>query len=259
MIVVGEKLNSSIPKTLNAMQVWDEEYLTGLIQNQSNCGADYLDINTAICAELEQEILLKVISLVLKNSSCGIMIDSPSPSIIKEAGKICGEREIIVNSITLTQRINELLPFIRETNAGVVCLPIGKDGIPATANERVENSKILIERLTGFGIPEEKIYIDILAEALSVREKNALTAFDTLCGIKKISQKVKTICGLSNVSFGLPQRKNINTAFLAIALSLGLDCAILDITAKSIQDTLLAATALLGQDEYCMNYISHMR
>ena len=157
MIIIGEKLNSSIPKTLEAIKEEDKEYLLSLITSQENNGADYLDINTAICEE-ELDKMLWLIDLVMEHSQCGIMIDSPSVSVVKEAVKRAAGRKVIINSVTLIERIDELLPLIKETGASVVGLPMDEDGIPDTVEKRVANALRLIEKISAFGIPQ-KIYL----------------------------------------------------------------------------------------------------
>lgn len=259
MIIVGEKLNSSIPLTLKALNENDAEYLTGLIREQERCGAHFLDVNTSICGEAELEKMLWVISLVKEHSGCGIMIDSPSPFAVKRALEACGEREIIINSVTLCDRIEELLPVAKETGAGLVCLPIDKDGIPGILEKRVENSRALIERAAAFGLESDNIYIDVLVEALSVGSDNAKLALDTVREVKRLYPGVKTIGGMSNISFGLPGRKYINNAFLAAAVEAGIDCCIMDITSAEARATLAAAAAVAGKDEFCLEYIDFIR
>jgi 5-methyltetrahydrofolate--homocysteine methyltransferase len=259
MIIVGEKLNSSIPKTVTAINHSDSEYLIDLIKLQEANGADFLDINTAICQEDELSKLVWLIDLVQKNSKCGIMIDSPSPAVIKEAIKTIKDRKIIINSVTLTDRIDELLPVAKETGASIVGLPIDDVMLPETVEKRVANSKKLIEKITDFGIPMEHIYIDVLAEALSVGNNNALNAIDTIKMLKELFPTVKTICGLSNISFGLPKRVNINCAFLTAAVVAGLDSAIMDINLPDMKICLASSLAIAGKDDYCLDYISAIR
>lgn len=259
MIIIGEKLNSSIPKTLEALKVRDEASIIKMINKQERCGADYLDINTAICGAEELNQLLWLIELVLSNSNCGIMLDSPSPDVIAHALQKVEGRNVIINSVTLTERIDELLPVIRQSGCGVVGLPIDEDGIPNSADKRFYNAQRLLERLGEEGIPSDRIYIDTLAEALAVGSENAKITLDTTRKIRQAQPKVHLTCGLSNISFGLPKRNNINTAFLAMAIYCGLDSAILDITTPAMRTMLASALAVNGEDEYCMEYISYIR
>lgn len=259
MIIIGEKLNSSIPRTLSALDNDNEQELITLIQKQEQAGADYLDVNTALCRGGELEKLQWVVSLICENSSCGIALDSPSPAVIATVSKTISGRSLMLNSVTLAERIDELGPLAAELGCAIVGLPIDSAAMPATPEKRVENAEKLVEKLTGYGVSPDKIFIDILAETISVNSGNGRTALETILHMKKALPSVKTTCGLSNISFGLPNRIEINCAFLSAALYAGLDSAILDPSSPRIRAALAAANALSGNDEYCMDYITAMR
>lgn len=258
MIILGEKLNSSIPSTLVAIQSKDDETLIFLCKKQAECGADFLDINTAIVGEEELSAMLHIIDLAQENTSCGIMLDSPNVDVIREAiGKI-KNREIIINSITLDER-HELISLAKEYNTGIVALPITEDGIPDNAEERFANAEKLIEILTAEGIPMDKIYIDVIIESLAVNGEAAKLAAETARLIREKYDEVHLTCGLSNISFGLPKRININTAIIPVLACAGVDSAIIDITGEKTRHAVISANALCGADEYCMDYIEEFR
>lgn len=259
MIILGEKLNSSIPKMFELMKAKNTEEIKRIAKEQEEAGANFLDINTAIFQTEEYEMMEYVLGIVLENTECGIMLDSPSPAVIEKAIKLVSGRDIIINSITLQDRINELLPVVKNYNSGVVCLPIDEDGIPKTLERRIENSLKLIKILTEAGIPKDKIYIDVLAEALAVESEAAKLAIDTIAALKKAEPEVHTTCGVSNISFGLPKRANINATFLSAAIYAGLDSGIVDITNEQIQSTIYVAEMVAGLDEYCMEYLGYFR
>ncbi|MCI8387643.1 MAG: dihydropteroate synthase [Clostridiales bacterium] len=258
MIVIGEKLNSSIPSAFEAMKNGDEAIIS-LIKAQEEAGANYLDINTALFEDDELDMMKKVLRLVLDNSDCGIVLDSPNPDILAEAAKGCEGRDLILNSVTTDERIDELTPVIAELGCGVVVLPINKvEGIPDTAEGRLAGAKAAIEKLTAAGISEDRIYIDAICETLATNDTNAKTSIETIRLIKS-ETGANTVCGLSNVSFGLPKRAFINSAFLSIALYCGLDAAIIDPCSKELKKARYSASAVSGADEYCMEYISFIR
>lgn len=258
MILIGEKLNTSIPKTQAAVAAKDAGYLKDLIQSQVEAGADYLDINTAAGVEDELKSMKWLIKLVLEYSQAGIMLDSPSPEVIQEVITLVQDRPVIVNSVTLAGRL-ELLPVIRETGASVVGLPIDDSGIPDSAQKRADNAERLLDKITHAGIPAEKVFLDVLAESLAVSDMNLMCSIETILAIRNRFPALKTICGVSNVSFGLPKRININAAFLSAATISGLSAAILDVTSPTIKAALLSSLAVAGLDEYCLNYIAYMR
>lgn len=259
MIVIGEKLNSSIPATLAAMQARDTAAITDLILSQQAGGAQYLDINTAICQEEELAVMQWVIALVKKNSSCGIMLDSPSTDVILGALDACEGRDVILNSVTLSERIDVLLPVAKQRGCGLVGLPIDASGMPQGAAGRVENAKALVSRMTEGGLSPDQIYIDVLAEALAVGSENAKHAIQAASQLRALWPDIHIMCGLSNISFGLPKRASVNTAFLAMMMASGMDAAILDSAAGSMQLALHTCEALLGYDEFCMEYITYIR
>ncbi|HEX2926996.1 MAG TPA: dihydropteroate synthase [Ruminiclostridium sp.] len=259
MIIVGEKLNSSIPKMFEKMKEKDTEAIKQIAVQQQEAGAKYLDINTAIFRDEEFEMLKYVLEVVLENTQCGIMLDSPSPSIIEKALPLISGRDIIINSVTLQDRIKELLPIAKSYKAGVVGLPIDEEGIPKTIERRVENSLKLIELMNKEGIKNSDIYIDALAEAVAVDSEASVVTINTIAGVRKAHPDVHVICGVSNVSFGLPKRTAINSAFLTAAIFAGLDSGIVDITNEQIQSTIYTAEMIAGLDEYCMEYLGYIR
>jgi len=259
MIIVGEKLNSSIPKTLEALNNRDSAYITDLIKKQADSGADYIDLNTALTGEKEIENMLWLIELVQENSTCGIMIDSPNKDIISNCILKVKNRKLIINSITLDEGYDNLIEIANQNGAGIVCLPLKDKAIPHTADKRFEFAQKLIEKLRYAGIEDKNIYIDVLLEAVATNESAVTTSLRTINLIKENFPEVNTICGLSNVSFGLPRRANLNATFLSMALQNGLTSAILDICCKSVKNSLFAANALIGKDEYCMEYINYNR
>lgn len=260
MLVISEKLNSSIPFVLEAFQKKDDALLVDLIKKQQAAGATYIDINTALLQEEELSAMEYAIGLVMEHSDMGIMIDSPNVPVILKAVEAAKGRNIIINSVTLTERIDELIPLlVKDAKIMVVGLPIGKEGIPKTAVDRVKCAQELIEKLTDNGIVRERILVDVLVEALAVGDDNGKVVLDTIRLMKEAFPDVKTTGGFSNISYGLPKRMILNTTFLSMAMCLGLDSAIMDPAPDSMKKAYRAINALLGNDEYCMDYIDEIR
>ncbi|WP_040196356.1 dihydropteroate synthase [Candidatus Soleaferrea massiliensis] len=260
MIIIGEKLNSSIPSVHRAFEERDASYIKQMTAKQIDCGADYLDVNAGVFLEKEVETLLWAISHVLEEApDARLMIDSPSPAAVKEVLKVYHDNEVIVNSITLEEDRLPVLETVCEYGTGIVALPIDENGIPQTAEERLEVSERLIHMLRGAGIADDRIYLDILVQAIS---SDHMAGLETLKSVKLLREHfpdVHLTGGLSNISFGLPGRAYINAAFLASAITMGLDSAITDVTNNSIRFAIQSALLINGQDEYCMNYIEQYR
>lgn len=257
MIIVGEKLNSSKPETLAAMNRKDNDYITELITLQSKAGADFLDINTALCED-EAGKLLWISDLVQKNSNCGIMIDSPCAKTIEIVLQHLINVPVIINSVTLDEKI-ELVYLAAKKSAGIVGLPIDKNGVPKAVQERVEKSEKLVFMLREAGIPDKDIYIDILVQSLSASYDSGKSAIEALKSLSFKYPKINTICGISNISFGLPKREELNAAYLTIAAYNGLTAAIFDNTSQKMRLALKAAEAISGKDEYCLNYLNEAK
>ncbi len=259
MILIGEKLNSSIPRTRKALETRDEETILRLIAAQVEAGATYLDLNTALLGQGETDAMQWLLGLVLGHNDCGVMLDSPNPAVVQDTIGAVGDRPVIVNSVTLCERMDELLPTVRDTGAGVVALPIDTAGVPADARRRADNCHRLVERITAAGVPADRVYLDVLAQAVAMDGGSAVAALETLRLVRAELPGVHTICGLSNVSFGLPKRAMMNNALLVAAIAAGMDSVILDPTNASTMDALVAAEALVGRDEYCMDYLTRFR
>jgi len=229
------------------------------MKKQEDAGAEYLDCNTALTDADELQSMLWLVGLAQEHTACGIMLDSPNPDVIAQCLRRIQNRKTIVNSITLDATYDALIETAKQCGAGLVCLPMRGNSIPQTAGERLDRARDLIEKLRRAGIPDENIYLDVLAEAIATNANAARTALETIRLLRESFPAAHTLCGLSNVSFGLPRRAKLNSAFLAMAMHSGLDSVIADITSPHIKDTLHAANALLGQDAYCMEYITYSR
>jgi 5-methyltetrahydrofolate--homocysteine methyltransferase len=136
---------------------------------------------------------------------------------------------------------------------------MGDGGMPESVDGRLEVARDLHKRLTAAGVASDHIYFDPLIRPISTNPDQALAAIDATRRIMTELAGVHTICGLSNVSFGLPRRNLLNRAFLALLIGAGLDATIIDPIEPGMMSTLLAASALVGRDEYCMNYIAAER
>ncbi len=254
MIIIGEKLNSSIPKTMRAYEAWDEEYLLSLIKNMSEHNADYIDINTALCED-ETSSMKKMIDLVCANSDSGIVIDSPDVEVLKEcASYVEAGRKIMLNSVNSEEDMISLLPILKEKDASCICMLSH-----STLEERIDFASKLVEIADKEGILREKLFFDIAVQSAATDSESALLSLKTISEVKGRFDGVKTTCGLSNASFGLPKRININSAYLTCAVYNGLDSAIMDNTNTAYEMTIKAAEVIAGRDEYCMEYITYIR
>lgn len=260
MILIGEKLNSSIPGVKQALASQDGDFVRKLAQAQEAAGADFLDVNAAMFLGEETKKLAWMIQTVREVSSLPFVIDTPDPQAAAKAADLCAGENFVLNSVTLEKsRLEPMLETALKHKAGLVALCMDDSGIPQGASLRVELALALTETLTRAGLKEDKIYLDPMIQPIGSGEGMGLEALEAIRSIRSKLPGVHIVCGLSNCSFGLPKRALLNRTFLVAAMTAGLDCAILDPLNRPLMASLAAARAILGQDEYCMDYLDAFR
>lgn len=255
MIIVGEKINTSRKSIAEAVERRDAAFIVNVAREQVEAGADYIDVNAGTFLEQEVECLCWLVETVQNEIDVPLCLDSPNPEALSEAIKH-HQGEPMINSISMEQeRFQALLPVVTQQPCCVVALCMAETIMPTTVEERVEVGTELLTRLTDQGLPLEKIYVDPLVQPVSVDTRMGLATLGAIRRIMEDFPGVNTICGLSNVSFGLPVRRLINRNFLALCMAFGLSAAILDPTDQVTMATVLAVEMLLGRDEYCEKFI----
>lgn len=255
MIIVGEKINTSRRSIEEAVKRRDAAFIAGVARQQAGAGAHYIDVNAGTFLEEEAECLCWLVETVQAEVELPLCLDSPNPRALSAAMER-HRGEPMINSISLeSERFEAMLPLVTSRPCRVVALCMARTSMPSTAEERIEVGAELIARLTDSGIPVGSIYIDPLVHPVSVDTGMGAAVLGAIAGITGRFPGVNTICGLSNISYGLPQRRIINRNFLALCMASGLTAAILDPTDSELMATLLAVEMLLGRDEYCGNFI----
>lgn len=260
MIRIGEKLNSSISSTREMMAARDAEALAALAQRQLDAGADYLDVNASLFLSDEPEVLAWAVQAIQSRTGAHLMIDSTNPASVAVGLAQDTVGGAIVNSVTPdAARLDAIAPLLLQYQASVVALAMGAGGIPHTARERLAAATLAVDGLTCRGIPLDHIWLDPLVETLASGHGSAAVTLDTIRLMREKWPGIRIVCGLSNISFGLPRRKVINSTFLIAAVAAGLDAAILDAADPVMQQAIAAAEAIAGRDEYCLEYIRYCR
>jgi 5-methyltetrahydrofolate--homocysteine methyltransferase len=259
MVIVGERINSSSPFIASAIESRDKEKLQTLALKQAEAGAAYIDINAGTFGSSEGNHLRWLVEIVQEAVEVPCCIDTPSASAAREALAV-HEGPCLINSITLErERYTAFLPLIKESKAKVVALCIDDEGIPPDVEKRLEIASRLVEELAREGIPPDHMYIDPLVQPLGTNPDSPRIALEATERIMASHPGVHTICGISNVSFALPVRGYVNCLFLAMAMSRGLDAAILNPCDEMMRATLTTARALVGEDPHCLDYLSSFR
>jgi cobalamin-dependent methionine synthase I len=260
MIIIGEKINSTRRSVKEAISGKDTAFLQKLARDQAQAGADYLDVNTGAFVEEEAKLMEWLVRIVQKAVELPLALDSANPVALEAGLKVATNGKPIINSITAEQtRFKKVVPLVLGYDAPVLALAMDDSGITKTVEERFAVARKLIEGLCAEGIAPDKIFLDPLIQPVSVQNDFGLIALEVIRCVKQQFPEVNTICGLSNVSFGLPGRAKLNRYFLTMAMAAGLDCAILDPLDSELMDAVKTAEALLGKDRFCKNYIKAFR
>jgi 5-methyltetrahydrofolate--homocysteine methyltransferase len=255
MIIVGEKINTSRKTIAEAVEQENAEYIQAIARSQADAGADYIDVNAGTFLEREIEYLPWLVKTVQAKVDRPLCLDSPNPQALERALEV-HRGEAMINSISLErERYDALLPLVTGQPCKVVALCMAETSMPTSVEDRVRVATDLIEGLTREGFALENIFVDPLVQPVSVDVRMGPAVLDAISEIMTRFPGVQTICGLSNISYGLPARRLINRHFLGLLITKGLSAAILDPTDSDLMSALVTVRMLLGRDEYCSAFI----
>jgi len=259
MLIIGEKINTTKKSINAAVEAKDAELICNEAKKQLENGANIIDVNTGTRIKSELDDMEWLVNTIQSAVDCRLCIDSPNPAAIKVGLALCKQKPI-VNSITGEKdRIDAIMPMVKDSGASVVALTMDETGMPKTGEDRHRIATKIIDMIQKYGIPMDDIYFDALIQPVGSTPDQGLAVLDGIRLIRQSFPEAHIVCGLSNISYGLPERKLLNRTFLPMAMSAGLDSAIMDPTDKMLMAAVLASSALLAQDEFCMNYISSWR
>ncbi|HSV32025.1 MAG TPA: dihydropteroate synthase [Atribacteraceae bacterium] len=260
MLIVAERINATRKSIREALEKKDTDFFVQEAQRQSQAGAHYIDLNAGTEATREVDDLKWLVEVVQDVVAIPVCLDSANDRALEEALKVYRKKEVMINSFTAEkERIEVLLPIARDSGADVVGLAMGEGGIPQSVGDRMKLVDVLVEACDQYGIDLGKLWIDPLVVPIGTDQNQGRIFLETLVAIPAKYPKVRTICGLSNISFGMPNRKLINRAFAGLCVGYGLGGAIIDPLDRSLMSILYASEALMGQDEFCMNYLGAFR
>ena len=259
MIIIGELLNSTRDVIKKKIAEKDAPFIRDLTKKQLNNGADYIDLNAGEFSQDETKYLMWMVETIKSYFNCPLSIDSSSSQAIMAVLDEF-EGQYIINSISAEkEKFQELIVPLKKYNCQVVALCMDDRGIPQSAEEKLDIAQKLTEKLTAEGISQENIFLDPLVQPVSVQPNSALEVLKTIKLIRQWNPKVNIICGLSNISYGLPKRRLLNRAFLVMCREQGLNSVIADPLDKSLMSLLKASEVLLNNDSMGMEYITASR
>ncbi|HHU05532.1 MAG TPA: methyltetrahydrofolate cobalamin methyltransferase [Clostridiales bacterium] len=259
MIIIGEKINGSIPSTGRAIAAKDEAFIRDLAIRQAEAGADYIDVCASVNSEIEMETMKWLIDIVQDAVDTPIAIDSPDAQVCIDCIPFC-KKPGIINSVSGEgNKMDIVFPVIADTEWQVIALLSDDSGIPKNAADRLRVFDAIMAKAEKFGIAPDRIHIDPLVEMLCTSENGIETVVEVMTEVKKRYPTIHITGAASNISFNLPARKLLNQVFMTLAMNYGMDSAILDPLDRGMLGTIFATEAMLGLDEFCIEYITAFR
>lgn len=259
MIIIGELINSTRKAIKKAIDEQDVAYIQDLAVKQEEAGADYIDVNAGAYVHDEAKHLVWLVEIVQEVVGKPLALDSPDPKALEAAMKV-HKGVPMINSISAEkERYKQVVPLLKDTGAQVVALCMSDEGMPETAEDRLEVAKRLLSDLEKDGIDLTNVFLDPLIKPVSVNGEYGPQALDAIEMIASLGSGAHITSGLSNISFGLPNRALLNQAFIVLAMGRGMDSAIIDPLDKKMISLVKATEVILNLDDYAMNYLKASR
>ncbi len=258
-VIIGERINPTRRKKLmETMKALDFSVALDDARTQLAAGAQVLDVNAGIPGADEPAILTALTQAVMDQFDAPLCFDSANPEALERALSVYAGKALINSTTGEEGMLDKVMPLAKKHDAAVIAVLTDEKGIPATAEDRMAVAAKIVRRAADYGVPAEDIVVDCLALPVGAEWTSARVTFDTMVLVRR-ELGVNLSLGASNVSFGLPDRRTINTTYLALSVGRGLTAAITDPTVPEIRNTLLACDLLMAHDEYAMNWIQAFR
>ena len=255
-ILVGERINpTGKPKLKAALRENNLSYIIGEALSEEEAGADALDVNVGLPEIDECEMMVRVVKELQAVTNLPLQIDSGNATALERAMRIYNGKPLVNSVNGKAESLSAVLPLVKKYGGVLIALTMDESGIPADSDGRIKIAKKILAEAEKYGIGKKNIIFDPLAMAVSSDESAALVTLDTVRELH--SMGCYTSLGVSNVSFGLPARDKINSTYFALALSAGLDMAIMNPHSRPMMDTYHAYCALTGKDEAFKSYIPY--
>ncbi len=255
--IIGERINPTGKKLFKQALIDNNiDYILGQAIEQVQGGADILDVNVGLPDIDEKEMMVKVLKAVQGIVDVPLQIDSTVPEVLEAALRVYNGKPL-VNSVNGEDgTLEKILPLVKKYGGAVLGLTLDKDGIPKQADKRFEIAKKIMNTALSYGIPKQDIYIDCLTLTASAEQEAVLETLNALERVKK-ELGLKTVLGVSNISFGLPNRELINRTFLSMALMKGLDLPIINPNVESMTGAVRAYRLLANHDKNSTEFIEN--
>ena len=259
MLIVGERINTSRKAVNEAVENRNAAYIAEDAKKQSEAGAHYIDVNAGSRIGSELADITWLVETVEGAVENPLSLDSPDPKVLLALAKRV-KKDPMINSTTAERpRFEQMKSVFQERESQIIALCMDERGIPTSTDQALENASFLVKSLTQLGVPLRNIHLDPMIQPISVNKDNGVLAMETMRRLHQEFPGVQTICGLSNVSYGLPSRFLINRTFMVLCIGAGLTGAIVDPLDQKMMTHILVAETLVGRDDYCMKYLKASR
>lgn len=259
MLVIGELINSSRPLVRDAMESRNAAVLLDIAKRQKESGAHYVDVNCSALGPHESVCLSWLIPLLQDSLDVQISIDSANASVILDALSLAKGQPIINSVIADSPELSRVFAAARDREAKVIGLCLSGTSLPASPGQTRANAERLLSKAADSSFPLHDLFLDPLVRAMSACASSCRMVLDSLAAIKSLSADVRTVCGLSNISFGMPARRPLNRAFLPLLVIHGLDAVILDPTDRELMGILHASKALADPEAGALEFVEAFR
>ena len=254
MIIIGEKINGSIPAVKEAIEKRDAAFIADRAVQQTAAGAHFIDVCASTAPEFEIETLKWLMDVVQDATDTPLCIDSPNPRVIEAVFKYANKPGMLNSISEEGDKCEILLPLMAGNTWEVVGLTCDNKGIPNDVETKVAITRTMVEKAAHYGITPDRIHIDPCVMALSTENNSLLNFTQEIRAIKELYPTIHVTGAISNISFGLPVRSLLNKTAMAFAIEAGMDSAVLDPLNREMMGTIFATYALMGQDRHCRKY-----
>ena len=260
MDIISEKINGMFGAVRRAIAARDGEAIRKIALRQLAAGANVLDINVGTAAEDPPEAMRWLVRTAREVTGLPLCLDNPKLAVIKSGAEEAGENFIINSTTAREPDLSEFLAFAAESGARIIALTMDENGVPNSAEGRVEIGAKIIIAAEAAGVPPERVLLDPITLPINVAQDQPRKMLETISQFKLISDPPpRVVIGLSNLSSGTKEKSLLNSALLAMAMGAGLDAVILDPEDKLLMDTLISSEVILNKVIYNDDYLKAFR
>jgi len=260
LTIIAERINMTRNRVREEVWNRNEAYITEQVNRQVDAGATHIDVNAGGDPAREVEDMIWLTEVVSSATQLPLAFDSANQEALVQGLQRCNRPGTIINSITGEKaRINALLPLVQQYSTGVIALTMDDNGMPEDLEGRMTITRALAQIAKDASISLDRLYFDHLVRPASTNPGQARYVLQAVRATRQEFPEAHVVVGLSNVSYGIPQRNNLNRAFFTMLIEAGADAVIIDPAEPGMMNALFSSRAVLGDDEYCMEYLTAVR